>query len=353
MRLWAALSALSSLLASSATTDPAPLHTQVVWTASGPSRTLVGDFEPPVGVVLVYGDAWLETYDALLEHLAGVVDVTVLVEEGQDPEEVEQGLELLDPDRRARVWAPGHEVDSSWPRDYGPLQVREARGSVTWLDALYTVDRPKDDELPAHLADWFGASVRPIEHSIDGGALASNGQGLCVSTGEYFELADIDTTDEPLLQELMDALGCEVLALVPALAHEDTKHVDLVMQFLSPTEVVVARFDPAKAPEDARRADRAVDVLRRTAAAMGLPLTIERIDSPPAQHDQYPSYVNFLQVDGYLLVPSYTSVSRELERRALRRLAELVPDKAVIPIPADEVLPHGGAIHCLTWGMVR
>lgn len=353
MRLWAVFSALTSLLTSAATTDPALLHTQVVWTTRAPARTLVGDFETPATVVVVYGDAWLETYDSLIAHLTEVVDVTVLVEVGQDLDEVERGLEQLDPQRRARVWSPGHEVDSSWPRDYGPLQVREARGTVTWLDALYTVDRPKDDELPAHLTEWFGGDLRPLEHSIDGGALASNGDGLCVSTVEYFELADIDTTDEPLLQGLMNELGCESLALVPALEHEDTRHIDLLMQFLSPTEVVVARFDPAVAPEDARRADRAVDVLRRTAAAMGTPLTIERIDSPPASGDLYPSYINFLQIDGYLLVPSYTSVDVELERRALRRLADLVPDKTVVPIPSDEVLPHGGAIHCLTWGLVR
>lgn len=353
MRLWAALSALTSLLTSTATIDPAPLHAKVVWTVAAPARTLVGDWETPTEVVLVYGDAWPETYRALLTHLTEVVDVTVLVEVGQSLEEVEQGLELLDPDQRARVWAPGHEVDSSWPRDYGPLQVREARGTVTWLDSLYTVDRPRDDELPGLILDWFGGDLRPLEHSLDGGALASNGRGLCVSTVDYFELADIDAANEPLLQGLMDDLGCEALALVPALEHEDTKHVDLVMQFLSPTQVVVARFDPAKAPEDARRADRAVEVLRRTGEAMGTPLTIERLDSPAASGDLYPSYVNFLQLDGYLLVPSYSSVEREPERRALRRLAELVPDKTVVAIPADEVLPHGGAIHCLTWGMVR
>ncbi|MCX4239892.1 agmatine deiminase family protein [Paraliomyxa miuraensis] len=324
-----------------------------MWTASAPSRTFVGDWETPSSVVLVYGDEWLETYEALIESLTEVVDVTVLIEEGQDVVMVEDGLDRLDPDRRARIWSPGHEVDSSWPRDYGPLQVRESSGAVTWLDSLYTLDRPRDDELPGQLADWFGADVRPLEHSLDGGAIASNGRGLCVSTVEYFELADIDATDEPLLQGLMSDLGCEALALVPALELEDTKHVDLVMQFLSPTLVVVARFDPLQAPEDARRADRAVDVLQRTATSMGLPLTIERIDSPPAQGDLYPSYVNFLQIDGYLLVPAYTSVERSIERRALRRLAELVPDKTVLPIPSDEVLPHGGAVHCLTWGMVR
>ena len=84
-----------------------------------------------------------------------------------------------------------------------------------------------------------------------------------------------------------------------------------------------------------------------------MPLRIERIDSPPPQARQYPSYLNFLQVEGYLLVPSYDMVDESIEQRAMKRLAELVPDRTVVPIPSDDVLPHGGAVHCLTWGMMR
>lgn len=346
MHLWTVLYAATYLLTSRA-------DDRVVWTPVTPERTLVGDWESPSTVVLVYGDEWMDTYQALVEHLSGVVDVAVLVEEGQSREPVEAGLEALDPSRRAHVWMPDYEVDSSWPRDYAPLQVRAADGTLSWLDALYTTERPRDDELPAQLADWYGTAVEGLEQSIDGGAVASNGQGLCVVTDEYLELADIDASDEPLLQGIMMRLGCEALVEVPALAHEDTKHVDMIMQFLSPQLVVVARFDPVRAPEDAARADRAARALAGAAEAMGVPLQVERIDSPAPRAGQYPSYVNFLQIEGYALVPSYDSVDDSLERRALERLAQLMPQRTVVTVPADDVLPHGGSIHCLTWGMVR
>ncbi|MCA9650691.1 MAG: agmatine deiminase family protein [Myxococcales bacterium] len=349
MRLWAVLYAATYLLTSNAI----PPTDRVVWTPTKPERTLVGDWESPSAVVLVYGDEWMDTYELLLDQLTEVVDVTVLVEEGQSLDVVEAGIDALDDAHRARVWTPGHEVDSSWPRDYGPLQTREADGAIAWLDALYSAERPKDDDLPIHLAEWYGAGVEPFEFSIDGGAVASNGAGLCVTTDEYLALADIDAEDEPLVQVMMDRLGCEGLVMVPALAYEDTKHVDLVMQFLSPELVVVARFDPERAPDDAVRANRAARALAAAAEAMGMPLRIERIDSPPPQARQYPSYLNFLQVEGYLLVPSYDMVDESIEQRAMKRLAELVPDRTVVPIPSDDVLPHGGAVHCLTWGMMR
>lgn len=350
MRLWAVFYAAAYLL----TVNVEPPTERVVWTPTTPERVLVGDWESPSSVVLVYGDEWMETYRTLVEQLTEVVDVTVLIEEGQLHDEVEAGLDaLLEDGRRVRVWSPEHAVDSSWPRDYGPLQVRESDGTITWLDALYTAERPLDDELPVHLADWYGNDVEPFEHSIDGGAVASNGRGLCVSTEEYFELADIDANDEPALQRMMMRLGCEGMVLVPALADEDTKHVDLMMQFLSPELVVVARFDPARAPDDALRADRAARAVALAAGEAGIPVRIERVDSPPPQDRQYPSFVNFLQVEGYALVPTYDSVDLELQRRALRQLADLMPARTVVPIPADDVLPHGGSVHCLTWGMVR
>lgn len=350
MRLWAALYAATYLL----TTNEVPAPERVVWTPTTPERVYVGDWESPAGVVLVYGDEWMDAYEALVDQLTEVVDVTVLTEAGQSLDEVEDGLAVLDDARRARVWSPeDYEVDSSWPRDYGPLQVREANGTITWLDALYSTDRPRDDDFPLALAQWLGTSVEPFEYSIDGGAVASNGQGLCVSTEDYFVLADIDADDEPLLQQMMTRIGCEALALAPSLAHEDTKHVDLMMQFLSPELVVVARFDPAEAPDDAIRADRAVRALARAAQGLDLPLRIERIDSPAPQGGQYPSFVNFLQVEGYLLVPTYETVDLELQRRALSKLADLAPERTVVPIPSDQVLPHGGAVHCLTWGLVH
>ncbi len=61
------------------------------------------------------------------------------------------------------------------------------------------------------------------------------------------------------------------------------------------------------------------------------------------------TYVNFLFVNGALLVPTYRD--RRNDRRALRRLQALVPDREVIGIDCTEVIWGLGAIHCLTQQM--
>ncbi|MCA9710160.1 MAG: agmatine deiminase family protein [Myxococcales bacterium] len=348
--LLALLSAIVPALSSIPTASSEPLDSAILAIpAEGAVRTLVGDWEAPDMVVVVYGDGWPETYFALLDAATAVRPVVVLSELG-DGEAALASIETLAPEQRAQVWAPGYEVDSSWVRDYGPLQARASDGSVAWLDAGYSIDRSRDDDLPLALADWFGVVTEPVFDTLDGGSLASNGRGLCVSTVEYFETQEVYLAEDggtALLQQL----GCRVLALVPALAHEGTKHVDLLLQFLAPDRAVVARFDPTLDAEDARRADAAVAVLQRAAAQLGQPLSIARLESPVAQAGRYASYVNFLQLGDHLLVPGYDTVDLEVDDAALAALGRLVPDRTIVRIPADEASANGGAVHCLTWGL--
>lgn len=348
-RIPALLASAISAFTSISTASSEPLHTAIL-SAEGPSsRTLVGDWETPDMVVLVYSDGWLETYLALLDAVSAVRPV-VLVSEMGSAQEAHESLEVLRPEQRHWVWLPRYEVDSSWARDYSPLQTRTSDGGLVWLDAPYSIDRPRDDDLPLALSRWFDSLVEPVFETLDGGALASNGRGLCVSTAEYFDEQGVQIADDGGSM-LLEQLGCRTLALVPALAYEDTKHVDLLMQFLAPDLAVVARFDPALDAEDARRADAAVAVLLRAAASLGQPLTVERIDSPGASDGHYRSYVNFLQLADHLLVPGYDSVDPEMDDAALATLGWLAPDRTIIRIPADDASNSGGSVHCLTWGL--
>lgn len=336
-------------LASVPTASSEPLPTAILSNEGVSSRTLVGDWEPPDLVVLAYSDGWPETTHTLLDAVSAVQPVVLLSEAG-DALPAQASIDALHPEQRPRVWLSDHEIDSSWARDYGPLQTRSNDGEVLWLDALYSVDRPRDDDLPLALAMWFGTVTEPVFETLEGGALASNGRGLCVSTAEYFETNGIELAQDSGAA-LLEQLGCQTMALVPALAHENTKHIDLLLQFLAPDLAIVARFDPTDDLEDARRTDAAVAVLRQAAASMGQPLTIERIDSPGASGGYYRSYVNVLQLADHLLVPSYDTVDPDVEDAALSALGRLVPEHTVVRIPAEDASASGGSVHCLTWGL--
>ena len=270
----------------------------------------------------------------------------LLTEDGRTLAETSASVASLPESSLRNVWIADRVVDSAWIRDYGPLQARTTSGSMLWIDAPYADDRPLDDDVPALFAATLDVAVEPTWASIDGGAIASNGAQLCVSTVEYFDKMEITGT-----RRLSAQLGCATLVLVPALSDEGTKHVDLFLQFVEPTVALLARFDPDEAPLDARRMDRAEAAIAKAASDMDLDLTIERIDLPPPDGDLYPSWLNYFRLAGVVLVPSYAGVDRGLQAAAHERLTALMPTATLVSIPSDELLAYGGAVHCLVHGI--
>lgn len=318
-----------------------------------PKRTLVGDWEPPQALLLVYSDGWPEALLPMLETVSARMPVVMLVEDGVSPEEAAAAVDGWDLPHRERILPTGLVVDSVWARDYAPLQTWDEKGRLVWLDAPYDDERPSDDGIPEYLAKRTRRTLEPILYSIDGGSVASSGDQLCVSTIEYFDRNEIDWRDEMETLPIMRQLGCATMVLVRALVDEETKHVDAFLQFVSPGVVVISSYDPRRFPEDAARTDAAAVAVASAAEKMGKSLEIVRVPAPSPEGRDYPSYVNFLQLGDVALVPSYGTAPRQLQEAAMRALAFAMPDVALVPIPSDAPVSYGGAVHCLTWGMLR
>jgi agmatine/peptidylarginine deiminase len=351
MRLSAFAFALVGSAVPSVAADTAIPSATTLRTAEPPARTLLGDWEPPDVVGLVYSDSWASAFAEIVEALAREVPVMLLTEDGLTVEETSESVALLPENSFRNVWVADEVVDSAWIRDYGPLQARTTAGSMLWIDAPYADDRPLDDEVPALFAATLDVAVEHTWASLDGGAIASNGAQLCVSTIEYFEKMDIALQGRTSAEDLMQQLGCATLVLVPSLSAEGTKHVDLFLQFVEPTVALLARFDPEEAPSDARRMDRVATTLADAAGDVDLDLTIERIDLPPPKGEFYQSWLNYFRLPSVVLVPSFEDVDRGLQAAAHERLAELMPTATLVPIPSDELVSYGGAVHCLVHGI--
>ena len=179
----------------------------------------------------------------------------------------------------------------------------------------------------------------------------ATGQGFCVSTTEYFAARDLDLLDERAQAQLTADLGCETMVMVPALISEPTKHVDLLVQFVTEDTVLVARIDPAVDPSEALRLDNTAAALHSAAADEGLVLTIHRIDIPRIDERSYYSYVNALRLPHAYLVPSYRAIAPKREAEIYAALARAFGDIPLIPVPADEMLELEGAVHCATMGL--
>lgn len=312
--------------------------------APEPTRFYRGDWEPPNVLLVAYDEDWPEELGALIDSAHHEVDVYVVA--GAD--------ELADPvflswlsSHRAGVLPASH--DTPWIRDYGPQQVIEPNGEVKWLDFRYSEERPFDDLVPIELAPRLGANVEPQTFWLDGGALISNGSGLCAMTDTSLSEMGIDEEDDEQFDRFLVTVGCDVMAVLPALPREETGHADVIAQFLSETVVAIGEADPATPADVAGALDEAVTTLDEAALAFGQSLSVIRLPLA-ARGDRFYSYVNGTRLPMRYLVPRFQTTP-ELERIVHRRLRAALPDVTLVPILADSMVERGGALHCITLGL--
>lgn len=309
-----------------------------------PSRTLRGDYEVPATLVLVYDRDWEDAIVAIIAAASGQAVVGLLVR----PEDLANARRLSATAMpHVKLWRT--TLDSPWVRDYGPLQSHDDLGDV-WIDFDYTWTRPADDRMPRWLSGVMHARVEPSSASLDGGGIISNGEGLCALTSASLTEAGVAPGDRRELAVLMRQLGCSVAAVVPAIFGERTGHVDMIAQFMSPYQVVVASIDDPGYLEAARSLDTAAENLASAAASMGHFLVVSRVPIG-VEVDRFYSYVNVTRLERSLLVPHFDGAPREVEQRAYRALGASAPGLALVPVPADKLIMHGGAVHCATLGL--
>lgn len=311
-----------------------------------PERLLNGDSDDRQSIAVVYTDAWADELAELVEYASTVAHVVVLAD-GSRAEEMAAWVDALRLGRHG-VTLLELPFDTPWIRDYGPRPATEADGTVIWLDAQYGVDRRRDDAVPALLAKRFGVTVETLPEQLDGGALISNGRGLCVSTLQAFNESGIPFDNGVYMERLLGQLGCRGLVLVPALLHDPTKHADMLATFLAPDVVAVADVVSSTPVPEKEDMDRAAELIAKGAKRLHMPLEVVRVPTPSAEDGTYYTYLNSVRIGDLLIVPSYDAVDPELESKAVLSLARPVGITSIATIPAAAVLQSRGSIHCLT-----
>lgn len=313
------------------------------------TRLLRADYEPPETLVVAYEPDWRES-------------ITQIVAAAKDQAEV---ILLVLPEDRGRytvtklraiphVRVVETRIDSPWVRDYGPFQTYDFAEGVIWLDYGYGWDRPKDDVVPETLSElvpeFERAPLQPENIALDGGAVISNGKGLCAITEVSLTDAGISEVDTPAVQTFMRTLGCPTLAVLPEIPDETTGHADVIAQFLSPTVVAVASTDPRADVQLAEALDEAAARLAEAAELNGQTLDIVRVPIE-VEGEAFYSYVNATRLKDRLLVPDFDRASQHTQRLAYALLRRALPQVRLVPIRADLMAERGGAVHCVTLGL--
>lgn len=242
-----------------------------------------------------------------------------------------------------------------WVRDYGPKFIRNRSGGLTIVDYAYldriATDgriRPDDDRVPARIAELFRMDVLAVPLSMEGGNLLTNGFGLCLTTNHLAaENAHRGYTVDRVGEIIAETYGQRQWSYIDPLPGDVTKHADTYVTFLSPNVVAVGACDTMLDPAAAAVMDRTASQLS-SVSVNGLPLQVVRIPMLMKQDGICRTYTNSILANGTAIVPQYSDVDPETNRKALEIYAKYLPDWKIVGVECLEIARKGGALHCVT-----
>lgn len=264
-------------------------------------------------------------------------------------------------DRVSFLQAP---FNSIWMRDYGANSVYAgAVDSLLLVDWIYNRPRPADDTLPRVLArhlglDVYSMNVPPYDLVHTGGNFMSDGLGTAFSSElvlmENSPAAPFALTakTEAQIDSLMNLfMGIDRYVKMPVLPYDGIHHIDMHMKLLDEETLLVGQY-PAGVADGPQIEANLQYVLDHFPSPFGTPYEVVRIPMPPWQ-GQYPdvlgvpyrTYANAVFVNKLLLVPVYEPA---YDTTALRILREALPGYRVQGINCNQIIPAGGALHCVT-----
>jgi agmatine deiminase len=323
-------------------------------------------------------------YAEIVRHLARVERVDIIVEDAAAEIRARKVLEHASAMRetvRFHRW----RTNRGWTRDFAPILVKRdaVRDPVAAINFRFNAwakypDWPLDQRASEQIVRWLkfptwrpgvplarvrkqneGGARSPSnakERSIvlEGGSIDVNGRGLLLTTEECLlsetQQRNPGLTRRELERVFADYFGIEkVLWLERGIAGDDTHgHIDDLARFVSPDTIVTAvegnRDDVNHQPlaNNLQRLRAATDQRGHGFNIVELPMpapVIFRGRRLPA------SYANFYIANRLVLAPVFND---RHDRLALNILADLFPDREIIPLYCGDLIWGLGAIHCMT-----
>ena len=290
--------------------------------------------------------------EALARALAGPGGERVRLMTGSDAGEAEArrrlggvaGIEIV----------PGRFGDV-WLRDTGPIFLGpDACVGFRFNGWGGKYDLPHDDEVAAQVAGAAGATLLQSEAVLEGGALDHDSEGTVLTTRQCLlnHNRNAGWTEAVAAAALARDLGAQkVLWLGDGLQNDHTDgHVDNLARFAAPG-VVVCPMAFGRGDPNAGVYDAAAEALSGMTDAAGRRLRVVRIPSPgwieaggvggvPASH------MNFIIANQAVILPVYgEGLAASL---AAQGLAEVFPDRKILPLPSNALLTGGGSFHCIS-----
>jgi agmatine deiminase len=229
-----------------------------------------------------------------------------------------------------------------WVRDFMPIQLNEDQFLQFKFDTDYL--KPKKYRHlvsdPMELNFEMGIHAQYSDIRIDGGNIIK-GKRWVIMTDKIFS-ENSERTKTSLVGDIEHLLKSRLI-VIPRPPFDFTGHADGVVRYYDDRTVLVNQYRS----DDSLYFQR---LLLRSLKEAGLdvipiPYNVyrNRTDS-----DATGVYINFLEVEGALFIPSFGLPS---DFEALNLFRDLYPSTTVIPIHATEIAKEGGILNCISWSV--
>ncbi|WMP17353.1 agmatine deiminase family protein [Thiothrix lacustris] len=334
------------------------------------NREFLAEWHSQWGVLLAWPHPdtdWADNMDAAETCYAEIVsaisqreNVLLLCHDAQHQAHIESVLSTKHP-------VPVHihfvqmPYNDTWARDFGFITVRRD-GKPLLLDFTFNawggkfgaeLDNAVNTQLAQHLL-LVGNTLETRTLVMEGGSLETDGQGTLLTT----EICLLNPNRNPTLEraaietELRTALGVErILWLAHGhLEGDDTDaHIDTLARFADPHSIVyMSCNDDTDSHYKALQAMEAE--LKALRQSNGEPYRLFPIPLPAAICEdgrRLPaSYVNFLIINGAVLLPVYADEC--FDPVAIEQMQAAFPRHDIIPIDCRALIAQNGSLHCVT-----
>ena len=248
-------------------------------------------------------------------------------------------------------------LNDTWVRDFGPISIQQ-NGCNENLNFIFNGWGLKfsanfDNQVNTRLHE-FGILENLSRQSLvlEGGSIDSNGEGLLLTTTNCLLEPN---RNAHLSKAEIEKILCETFGLKKIfwlehgfLAGDDTdSHIDNLARFIAPKTIAYVKCEDSKDIHFENLA-KMEDELKALRDESGAPFKLVPLPLPKPQFykkERLPaSYVNFLFVNGALLVPTYND--KKNDKRALEALRAELPHLEVLGIDCTTLIKWHGSLHC-------
>lgn len=254
-------------------------------------------------------------------------------------------------------------VNDTWARDHGGIAVHGPSGEKYLYDFIFNgwgLKFPSnlDNKITKNI--FFGRAfaddvmcvdMRPFVLEV--GSIDCDGAGTLMATSECLcsDNRNEYLTRDEIEGELKHAFGLKRVLWLEygTVAGDDTdSHVDILARFCGPDTIAYMQCTDPEDPDYASLKSMEGQ-LATFRTLKGKPYNLVPLPKPDQLYlDGYPlpaSYVNFLIINGAVLVPGTLSEKDDIVKA---RLKKVFPDRDVVLLDCRPLLSGHGGLHCVT-----